>query len=191
MQAGVGSNQAARCLWRGKPQWRQLAMAYWNDAEQCTPAKLKRYKRAMSGLSPASVLVCTASAEDHVAVAVFVALLAKRMVGAEVHLVATHHSLLRQLQAQLEQLACPAEYDAITAMLPLHLLPLEYLYWSLEFPRATQLHVCCDEVVWAAVRIIRPHARRWSSTMPLSSCLEVCPEQGHWRWLRHDASALG
>lgn len=183
-------NVAACCTWRGEPQWRQLALAYWGGPEHCTPAKMKRYRRAFATVSPQGLLVCLISQSEQVPWAVFYALLAKRLVRAEVQLVVTHHTLFARVLQQLDQLQCPPGYSTMTDMLPVHLLPLEYLYLSLEFPQSSQMCVWCDEVGWAAVQLIRPHARRWGESMGPGSALVVHPEQGHWQWLLHDASAL-
>ena len=109
---------------------------------------------------------------------------------AEVQLAVTHHTLFTQQLQHLDTLQCPACYSTMTEMLPVHLLPLEYLYFSLEFPQSAQLHVWCDDVTWAAVQLIRPQAYRWDRAETPGTSLEVHPEQGHWRWLLHDASAL-
>jgi hypothetical protein len=184
------ANQAACCTWRGVPRWQQLATAYWGGGEHCSPAKLKRYRCAFAVLSPQCTLVCLLSTPEQLRWGLFYALVAKRLVHADVHLVVTHHCLFTQMQVLLGELQCPRPYSVLTEMIPLHLLPLEYLYLSAEFPRASRLHVWCDTVGWAAVRLLRPRARRWFEAASPSSCVEMQPERGHWRWLLHDASAL-
>lgn len=182
-------NQAACCTWRGGPQWRQLTTAFWGSSEHSTPAKIKRHRAALAGMSPDCTLVCLMTSPEQLRMGLFYALLAKRMKQAEVQLVVTHHRLFRSMQALLAELQCPAPYCSMLEMLPLHLLPLEYLYLDLEFPQAPQLHVWCDDMAWAAVQILRPTAQRWTA-MPPSSCLAVQPELGHWRWQLHDAAGL-
>ena len=153
-------NQGACCTWHGAPRWRTMALAYWDhDKRHATQRKLQQYRTAMSAVAAEDVFVCFLSHEQQLVWGVWYGLLAKRMQKATVHLIVTHHALHAQLLAVLGQLACPEEYATITEMLPVQILPLEYLFLSLEFPNAT--HVWCDNVCWAAVRGMRPDARRW------------------------------
>ena len=183
------ANQAACCTWRGAPQWRQLTLAFWGHSAHATATQIKSYRGALAGMSPDCTLVCVLTAPEQLRLGLFYALLAKRLKHAEVQLVVTHHTLFRDLQALLAELQCPPQYCCLTEMLPLHLLPLDYLYLEQEFPQASQLQVWCDNVAWEAVQILRPNAQRWQAAPP-TSCLTVLPEQGHWRWRLHDAAGL-
>jgi hypothetical protein len=161
-----------------------VTVAYWGEEGRAhsTAAKVRKYRQALAVISPQCMLVCVMSDPTQLAWGLLYALLAKRLVGAEVHLVLTHHSLYTAMMARLGKLQCPQQYSEITEMFPVHLLPLEYVYLGVEFPRSPRMQVWCDDVCWAAVRVLRPHAQRWTATAEPRSAVEVEPERGHWRW---------
>jgi hypothetical protein len=139
-----------------------MAVAYWGEKERSTQRQVQRYRSALATVSAQSVFMCVMSHEAELVWGVWYGLLARRMAGAAVHLVVTHYRLYVRLLALLAELACPPQFATMAHMLLPQVLPLEYLYLALDLPPAT--HVWCDDVCWAVVLGLRPHALRWTAT---------------------------